>query len=137
MENQVDRESAEQEFERFATAARIKMTGFRNEKDQKDLDDNRNQFVEYVIDGTITVDDSGFPSVHVESDDLKVVKFPRRPKGIDRCAMDKVAEKELNGKLYSWVASATGVASAKLKQLDEADWSKVWTVFQLFLDQRT
>jgi hypothetical protein len=137
MENVVDRETAEQEFERFAGAARLKLDGFRNEKDAKDLEENREFFLDCVMGGSITVDEEGWPTVIVEGDLLKEVRFPRRPKGFDRCAMDKVSDKEPNSKLYAWVGSCVGIASAKLKSLEEPDWAKVWCTFQLFLDQRT
>lgn len=137
MEKKVCREIAEQDFERFAAMARLKLDGYRNEADQASLDNNRELFVECVEDGSIIVDDEGWPTIKTECESLPEVRFPRRPQGFDRCAMDRAKANEQNAKVYLWVGSVTGASSALLKKLEEHDWKKVWCVFELFLDQRT
>jgi len=124
---------AEQEFERFASCCRLDLSTFRPEKDQAEVEANRENFIEDVMSGRITVDDEGWPSVHTDHPDVPVVKFPRRPNGHDRCAMDKCKADAQHYRTYVWVGSVTRIAAAKLASLEDHDWKRVWRVFDLFL----
>jgi len=133
MDEKISREMAEAEFERFAACARLDLSEFRPEKDKAEVDANRESFIEDVMAGRLVVDAEGWPTVLTESEDLPQVRFPRRPSGVDRIAMDKCKQDALNYRTYVWVGSVTKVAAAKLSALDDHDWKRIWRVFDLFL----
>lgn len=113
--------------------ARLRIDRTRTDTAQEELDADMEGFIEDVMYGKITVDEEGHATVHTEHEDLRKVRFGRRPTGNDRCAMDKCKNTAEQFKFFAWVASATGIAAQRLTRLDEHDWTSVWRVFKLFL----
>lgn len=134
----IDVETAEGEFDRFATAARLKLDRVRNENSRRDLEEDRQYFIEEVVDGRITVDDNGWPSIHTDHDNekLKKITFSRRPKGSAWTAMDRVKKDKEMSKIYAAMGAACGLTGKELENLDAVDLESVQTVFMLFLGNR-
>jgi hypothetical protein len=133
-ETGMNRELAEMEFERFCGAARINLQRYKKDSDLEDFNDHKDLFIEGVMDGRITVDEEGWPTVHTECEDLKEVRFPRRPKGFDRCAMDKLPADSIHARSFTWIASVVGKSYKLLQALEEHDLTMVECVFNLFRD---
>lgn len=134
MEEKMNRAMAESEFDRFCDAARINMDRYRNDEDAEEFVTYRERFIEGVQSGRITVDDEGWPTVHTESENLKEVRFGRRPNGFDRCTMDKHHDGAQQTRLFAWIASIVGKSPKHLQGLEEHDMDVVRTVFALFRD---
>jgi len=135
---QVDEQTAVQEFDRFCRAARLKMDRIRDENSRRDLEGDRQYFIEEVMDGRITVDEEGWPTIHTDHDHpkLKAIKFDRRPKGSAWTAMDRVKKDKEMAKIYAAMAAACGLTGKELENLDAVDLESVQTVFMLFLGNR-
>ena len=129
----VDAETAADDFERFARAARIKMDRVRNVNDRKDLEEDRQFFIEEVMDGRIVVDNEGIVTVKTDSEDLPEVRFPRRVNAMALVAQDRRKEGENMEKLVQMISAATKAPAGKLKLLDAPDFKNVGLVFSLFL----
>jgi hypothetical protein len=132
-EHKVDQETAEAEFERFASFARIKMDRMRNTNTRRDLDEARQQFIEEVMDGRITVDEAGVATVHTDSDDIPDVRFGRSVTAMNLAAADKRKENEDVAKMNAMMGAATGIAPGRIAKLEAPDWFNVALVFGLFL----
>jgi hypothetical protein len=135
---QVDEETAKAEFDRFCRAARRKMDRIRDENSRRDLEADRQYFIEEVMDGRITVDEEGFPTIHTDHEHPKLakVRFDRRPRGSAWTAMDRVKKDKEMGKIYAAMAAACGLTGKELEKLDAVDLESVQTVFMLFLGNR-
>ena len=135
-EPKVSNEVAEQDFQRFADMARLKLDRVRNENERRDLGEDRQYFIEEVMDGRIVVDENGYPTVLTESEELPEVKFTRRPRVTGLRAMDKCKKENENGKMIAMMADTLGIAPAKFNTLDTVDFENVSLVFGLFLGNR-
>lgn len=133
LETNVSREVAEAEFERFAEAARLDLGKPRNENDRRSVADDRELFVYQVMRGRISVDEDGWPTVHTDSEALPVVRFSSRPRVTNYRAMDKVKATNEIGKMLAMIADVTGVPTALLNGLEQADFENVSLTFGLFL----
>jgi hypothetical protein len=133
-ETGMTRELAEMEFERFCGAARINLMRYREQDELDEFSKYKRLFIEGIMEGRITVDDEGWPTVHTECEDLKEVRFPRRPKGFDRCAMDKLPSDSIHARSFTWIASVVGKSYKLLQNLEEHDLTMLETVFYLFRD---
>jgi hypothetical protein len=84
--------------------------------------------------GKIIVDENGWPTVMTDLEEMKEIRFSRRPKGFDRVQMDKLPADALHSRMFAWIASLTGKSSKRLQELEEHDLSFVEAVFHLFRD---
>lgn len=132
-EIKINREVAEADFQRFADMARLDLDRPRNSNERRDIEDDKEQFVYFVMKGRITVDDEGYPTVKTDSEELPEVRFGRRPRVTSLRAMDKCKKNNENGKMLAMVADTLGIAPAKLNTLEYADFEVVSLVFSLFL----
>jgi hypothetical protein len=128
----VDRQTAEAEFDRFADAISLKIHHKRVEDAVKE---DREKFIEGVMDGLIVVDNEGLASVMTKDDDLPEVKFPRE---IGMMAMS-AAERGANGgeRMIQMVSAATGIASGRIRNCCDGKWwimRRFDTVLNLFLE---
>lgn len=135
---QVDEETAKAEFDRFCRAARLRMDRVRDENSRRDLEADRQYFIEEVMDGRITVDEEGWPTIHTDHENAKLskIKFSRRPKGSAWTAMDRVKKDKEMSKIYAAMGAACGCSGKELEALDAVDLESVQTVFMLFLGNR-
>lgn len=138
-EIKVLREVAEEEFERFAEFARLKMDSYRSEANNEKIETYRQHFIEAVVDGRIEVDAEGSVTVKTECESVDKVHFGRRPTQGDRKAMDYVKMMPntlpMEARTIAHLASVTGIAPAKFNKLEEHDIKLVKEVFELFLDE--
>ena len=135
----VSREVAEDEFDRFAEFARLKMNSYRSEAAQEKVLTCKEHFIEAVMDGRITVDGGGEVAIKTECGALETVTFSRRPTQGDRKAMDSIRMMPntlpMEARTIAHIASVTGIAPAKFNKLEEHDIRLAKEVFELFLDE--
>jgi hypothetical protein len=134
MEEKVSREIAERDFETFCTAARINVERYKSDAEAEAFISNKEIFIEGVMSGKIIVDENGWPTVMTDNEEMKEIRFSRRPKGFDRVQMDKVHADALHTRIFAWIASLTGKSSKRLQELEEHDLSFLEAVFHLFRD---
>jgi hypothetical protein len=103
---------------------------------QKDLNLDRDYIIEEIMDGRITVNDMGWPTVVTENDNLPLVKFERRPIGKDMLAMDRYKEGQDANKYTAVMSQYLGIAKSILEQLDSADLDNVQAIHGIFLANR-
>lgn len=132
-EHRVDYETAAADFDRFAASARIRMDRARNTNTRRDLEDDRQRFIEEVMDGRITVDLDGIVTVRTDSEDIPEVTFPRRVSALAMAAADKRKDGEDVAKMNAMIGAATGIAPGRIAKLEAPDWFNVALVFGLFL----
>lgn len=133
----IAKEVAEADFYRFAAVARLRLDRISDSDSRRDIEKEREQFVEEVMDGRIAVDQDGWPTVYTESEILPEVKFTNRPKVTALRAMDKAGLGEENAKMLAMMADTLRIPSAKLNSLDWVDFQNVSLVFGLFLGNRS
>jgi hypothetical protein len=147
--NTVTREIAEEDFGRICKAARVKWELYRTRTGKADADGDRDRtrtgkadadgdresIVDAIMDGEITVDADGWPTVHTEhdSDKLKDIKIFRRPIRGDKLAMDRTKEGQNIQAQDSIMGKFLGLAAKELQALEETDYSRVESLWLLFL----
>jgi hypothetical protein len=136
VETVVTLEIAEADFDRICKVARLKWDRKRDLLVQKDLNLDRDYIIEEIMDGRITVNDMGWPTVITESETLPVVKFQRRPTGKDMLAMDRYKEGQDANKYMAIIAQYLGIAKSILEQLDGVDLEIVQAIHGIFLANR-
>lgn len=132
----VTKEIAEADFARICKVARLKWNRKRDLLVQKDLNLDRDYIIEEIMDGRITVNDMGWPTVVTENDNLPLVKFERRPIGKDMLAMDRYKEGQDANKYTAVMSQYLGIAKSILEQLDSADLDNVQAIHGIFLANR-
>jgi hypothetical protein len=133
----IPREVAEADFERICRAARLKWDRVRDLNTKKDLEQEKQYIIEEIMEGRITVDQEGWPTVITESEQLPQVKFKRRPIGRDWMAMDRFKEGQDVKKMFAVMAGYLGINSALLEDLEEADLDNVQALHGIFLGNRS
>lgn len=133
MENQISREIAEQDFDRILRAARIKWEIY-SMMAGRDGDVDRAIIIDAIMDGRITVNDDGFPTVYTESENekLKEIKIFRRSTRGEKLAMDRVKDGHNIAKQDAVLAKFLGLAPAMLQLLEDRDYNLIdclWTIF--------
>ena len=134
-EIKVLREVAEEEFERFAEFARLKMDSYRSEAAQEKMETCRQHFIEAVVDGRIEVDADGHVTVKTECEAVEKVHFGRRPNGYDDKQMDKQKMFAIEAKEDARICSVLGIAPALFGKIEQHDRRLIKEVFYLFLDE--
>ena len=127
---------AEEEFERFCKAARLKMDRVRDQLSQKDIKADKQYFIEELMEGRITVDSDGWPTVHTENEALPEIVFNKRPTGKSLMAMDKKKSGQDAAKMFAIVGAYLGINPPRLMDLDDVDWVNVECVYSLFRGNR-
>jgi hypothetical protein len=133
MEYKVSKEVAEEEFSRFAQAARLDLEKPRDESERTDVFTSRDLFIYHVMLGDIVVDEGGWATVKTQCDELPEVRFTKRPKVSALRVMDKHRASDGNARLLSMIGETIGIAPARLNALDYADFEIVSLVFNMFL----
>jgi len=133
MENQISREVAESDFDRFAKFARLKMDRVRNLNEKTDVEELRAFVVDEIVDGRITVDDGGRVTIRTESAETPEVKFVHRPFGTIIKAMDMQKTGQDGAKQLAAIAETCGISKAKLEALEYRDLANVQVIFSMFL----
>lgn len=105
----------------------------RNTNTRRDLEDDRQRFIEEVMDGRIIVDGDGIVTVRTDSEDIPEVTFPRRVSALAMAAADKRKDGEDVAKMNAMIGAATGIAPGRIAKLEAPDWFNVALVFGLFL----
>ena len=133
MEEKISHKMAEEEFNRFATVARLDMEKPRDFSERTDVSSSRDLFIYHVKRGDIEVNEEGWPTVLTQSEDLPRIEFTKRPKVTALRAMDKYKQGDQSAKTLAMMGDTLGIAPVKLNSLDYADFETVSLVFSLFL----
>jgi hypothetical protein len=133
MTEKICKEIAEQDFNRFATVARLDLEKPRDESERTDIFTCREQFIYHVMRGNIVVNEEGWPTVLTQSEDLPRIEFTKRPKVTALRAMDKYKQGDASAKTLAMMGDTLGIAPVRLNSLDYADFETVSLVFSLFL----
>jgi hypothetical protein len=136
--SKVDRETAQQDFDRFVRFARLKLDRVRNENDRRDIESDTQYFIEEIMDGRISVDDEGHVIVYTESENenLKEIHITTRPKVSILRAMDKAHRDQGNAKWIAAIGEHVGIAPSVINKLDMVDWQNLEMVCGFFLANR-
>jgi hypothetical protein len=128
----VDRQTAEQEFERFAEAMDLDLdfTGL-DENDRRDSERDRQIFVKAVMVGRLAVDADGRP-VFTPKGGATAITFGE-PKGHALVAMDNVKKSRDVGKMFASMADMTGTSAATFSGMGMADLKICMAIWTLFL----
>jgi hypothetical protein len=133
MEDKISKEMAEEEFDRFAKAARLDMEKPRDQADRTDVFSSKELFIYHIQRGNISVDEDGWPTVHTQSEDLPDIQFRCRPKVTALRVMDKYKATDESAKMLAMLGATLGISPAKLNALDYADYEVAGLVFSMFL----
>ena len=125
---------AEQEFDRICRAARVKFELMRT-LDGKDADKQKAIIVDAIIDGEITVDGDGFPTVHTPHDDekLKAIKIFRRPIRSEKLMIDRTKHGNNVEAQNAVMGKFLNLSKAEVAALEEVDFQRVEALWLLFL----
>lgn len=132
-EQGVSREIAESDFDRFAKAARLKMNRTRNLNDKADVEQMREALIQDIMDGSVSINENGWPTINTTNEELPKVSFNFRPSFLVAKAMDNQKAGSEVAKTVAMIAEATRIAPARLFALDFRDMGVVQRVFALFL----
>jgi hypothetical protein len=133
MENACDRQTAENEFDRWCEAMRIDM-----DMDGLDANDARDKaldkrtFVKAMMEGRLIVDEEGRAVFTPEGDDAKPLTF-YKAKGSALAAMDKAKKTEDIGKIYKSMGEMTRTGAVNFSKMDVADTKICMAIATLFL----
>jgi hypothetical protein len=131
----VTREIAESDFDSICKAARVKWELYRTLTGKADADGDKEKIIDAIMDGDISVDSEGWPTVHTSHDNakLKDIRIFRRPVRGDKLAMDRTKEGQNIQAQDSIMGKFLGLAAAQLQALEETDYSRVESLWLLFL----
>jgi len=129
----IPEEVAKVDFERFAKFARLKVERKRNKNDRADVDEMRDAMIEDIMDGVVTIDDAGKPTIHTPDPELPTITFKFRPTFLVARSMDSQKKDADVAKNVGMIAEAVCVAPARLYALEFRDMEVVQRVFTLFL----
>ena len=129
-EHAIDKETAENEFDRWTKAMKIKMNRFRNTNDKSDLEEDKALVVELIMDGTVTLDDERRMVYH--SEEGKQFTF-YRPKGQQLAEIDKVKETDKVKQSYALAGAITRTSAKSISELYTSEVIEMGTIASLFL----
>lgn len=130
-ETVVDREIAEQEFEKFVKCMRVNMkVRLLDENERASIMADRERIIMGVERGSMTVDDNGVVTIEVQ-DGLKPVSF-KKPKGDLLLAMDRRKEGHTIGKMFASMAACAQVPAERLSRMDAEDIYDCMAVWNFF-----
>lgn len=130
--NKVAREVAIEEFSRIFRAARTTWEKYKR-RNPEEAEFDKEDILEAIENGTITVDDNGFPTLHfdAEFDSVKELKFKRRIIGKDISAASR--SKDESRALYFATGQYFGVSPAEIESLETGDISLLNAIWSIFL----
>lgn len=128
----VDNETAENEFDRWIRAMRIKFDRpYMDENDRKDNRESKGVILEMIQEGRVVVDDEGQLKFNTENEGW--ITF-YRPKGNVIAEMDKVKKTSDVGKLYAAMGALTRTSKGMFStKLWKSDVDICQEIFYLFL----
>ena len=130
-ESVVDRETAEQEFEKFVKCMRVNMkVRLLDENERAPIMADRERIILGVEEGRMIVDDNGIVTVEVQ-DGLKPVSF-KKPKGDMLLAMDRRKEGHTMGKMLASMAACAQVPAERFSRMDAEDVYDCMAVWNFF-----
>lgn len=135
--NAVTRDIAEADFGRMLKAARVKWDRY-CKAEGRDGEDDKETVIGAIMDGCMTVNDDGFPTVLTDNDatELREIKIRRRGLRGDWLAMDRVKEGNDVAKQDAVVAKFLGLAPALLTRLEESDYDLLYSLWTMFRSKR-
>jgi hypothetical protein len=136
MEPMIDRESATNEFLRFAEMARINLTRYEQDDSREGFATAKENFIQAVMNGRISVDENGWPTIHTESARIAEITIVREPGMKDALAADKTQPFEFEKKSIAKVAAWCGKSYPDVSNLSEADFRRLSVVHDLFREYR-
>lgn len=132
-ESRVDKQTAENEFERWCEAMRIDMdTDGLDANDARDKALDKRTFVKAMMDGRLVVDEEGRAVFTPEGEGAKPITF-YKAKGSALVAMDKAKKTEDIGKVYKAMGEIAQVAPVTFSKMDYADVKICMAIVTLFL----
>jgi len=129
----VTEEIAEQDFERMLKAARVKWDLYRQISGTRDADNDKALIISEIMDGRISVNESGFPTVHTESEIQPEIKIFRRSTRADKLMIDRCKEGHNVQAQDAVMGVFLKVAPTVLQKLDDVDYRNVEVLWSLFL----
>lgn len=129
-ESKIDKETAEIEFDRWASAMRINMNRVMDENDRRDLLEDKSIVVQGIMEGRVTLDDDDRMVFQPESGNP--ITF-YRPKGGDLVVMDKKKKNADIGKINASLASVCRVPEQTFIGMYINDLQMCQTIWSLFL----
>ena len=134
MEEQITKEIAENDFDAMLKAARIKWEVYCSVH-QRDAEIDKEIIIDAIMDGRITIGESGFPTVHPDTDNekLKELKIFRRPMRADKLAMDRVKDGQDMSKQDAVLGKFIDIAPKLLGLLEERDYNLLQSLWLIFL----
>jgi len=130
-ENQIDRETAENEFERWASAMKIKLdrTGL-DENERRDIAEDKDQIIQCIMRGQIEINDNDLLVYHPEGG--RPLTF-HRPRGSDLVVMDKKKKTADFGKINASLATITRTSEVTFAKMYTSDLQMCQLIWSLFL----
>lgn len=136
MADQVSKEVAEAEFERFCDEMGLDVdTSVMDDDDKKGIAVARGRFVKAVRAGRLSVDDEGVPTFIVkgaDGDDPIEVTFPE-PRGAALLASDRGKKGHDVAKMFLLMAQLTGKEAKFFSDMRQRDLSVCMAITNLFL----
>lgn len=134
----VTEEMAKQEFDRMLKAARVKWDKYVLYAGGRDAENERDLIVDNIMDGIVTINDLGFPTLRTPHKHPKLaeIKIFRRPISADKLMMDKEKEGHEIAKERAVVAKFLGITPSLISQLEEVDETVLKTLWHIFLGYR-
>jgi hypothetical protein len=136
----VSEEVATSEFERILKAARVKWWKLEKITGKADTEALKIEIIDAIMDGKITVNDEGFPTVHTDNEieKLKKISILCRPIRAHKLAADRInsdfAEKAKDTVIADFLSVGnTKYSASELGKLEEGDYSTIDLLWSLFL----
>lgn len=139
-ESAVCEEVAIAEFERILKAARVKWWKLQKVAGKADTDALKIEVVDAIMDGRVTVNDEGFPTVHTdnEAEKLKSISILCRPMRAHELAADRInsdfAEKAKDTVIADFLSvGKTKYSASEISKLEKGDYNILDWLWSLFL----
>lgn len=100
----VDRETASNEFDRWARAMKLRLNRVRNENDKRDLEEDRAALIDLIMEGTAVVNERGQMLYNREDGDPLTFY---RPRGQEIAEMDRKKSTDDIGKMHALIGAVT------------------------------
>lgn len=136
---EISEEFAQAEFDRMLKAARVKWDKYLSYAgQQRDAINERDLIVDNIMDGNVTINDDGFPTLHTphKHEKLANIRIFRRPISADKLVMDKEKEGHYIAKERAAMSKFLGITPSLIGQLEEVDETVLKTLWNVFLGYR-
>lgn len=135
---EISEEFAQSEFDRMLKAARVKWDKYQMYAGSRDAENERDLVVDNIMDGNITIDDNGFPTLHTPHPHEKLanIRIFRRPISADKLVMDKEKEGHYIAKERAAMSKFLNINPSLIGQLEEVDETVLKTLWNIFLGYR-